>query len=254
MSIPDATQRFTSRVDNYARYRPGYPPEVLQLLQGACNLTPEMVIADIASGTGIFTKILLENGNEVFGVEPNTKMRQAGEAFLADYPRFRSIAATAEATTLPDASVHMVTAAQAAHWFDFAQARREFIRILRPGGWCVLLWNERQLDATPFLQAYERLLLDYGSDYRQVRHELTTARIHEFFAPSPFHSKTFVTQQEFDYLALEGRLLSSSYAPQQGDPNFQPMLNELNQIFDVHQNSGKIAFHYDTKVFFGKLT
>ncbi|MGB6676929.1 MAG: class I SAM-dependent methyltransferase, partial [Terriglobales bacterium] len=165
MPLQNATQRFSSRVDNYVRYRPGYPCEVLNLLKKDCDLATESVIADIASGTGIFTQMLLDNGNRAFGVEPNAEMRRAGEAFLQSYPRFTSIAGTAEATTLPERSVEIVTAAQAAHWFDREKAQREFIRILKPGGWCVLLWNERRTDSTHFLREYEQLLLTYGTDY-----------------------------------------------------------------------------------------
>src|SRR5271167_2853843 len=100
MPLADPTERFSSRVGNYVRYRPGYPTEVLELLKNECGLTPESVIADIASGTGIFTGMLVENGNRVFGVEPNDEMRRAGERLLGGYSRFTSIAGTAEATTL----------------------------------------------------------------------------------------------------------------------------------------------------------
>ncbi len=186
MAVQDSTQRFSSRVENYVRYRPGYPSAVIDLLKDECGLTPASVIADVASGTGIFTRMLLENGNRVYGVEPNSDMRKAGEESLRAYPRFTSVAGTAEATTLDDHSVDFVTAAQAAHWFDREKARREFIRICRPGGWTVLLWNERRTGSTPFLRAYEQLLLEYGTDYQDVRHERTTQQIETFFAPSRF--------------------------------------------------------------------
>ncbi len=175
MAVKDSTQRFSSRVGNYVRYRPAYPSAVLDLLKNECGLTPASVIADIASGTGIFTRMLLENGNRVFGVEPNADMRKAGEEFLRAYPQFTSVAGTAEATTLADHSVDLITAAQAAHWFDREKARREFIRICRPGGWTVLLWNERRTGSTPFLRDYEQLLLEYGTDYQDVRYERTIA-------------------------------------------------------------------------------
>src|ERR1700757_2139863 len=129
MPTIDPTQRFSSRVNNYVRYRPGYPPEVLEFLKKECGLTGNTVVADIASGTGIWTRWLLANGNKVFGVEPNEEMRKAGEKYLQDYPRFTSVAGTAEETTLADRSVGMVTAAQAAHWFDRVRARKEFVRI-----------------------------------------------------------------------------------------------------------------------------
>src|SRR5271156_834226 len=126
MPVSNATSRFSDRVENYVRYRPGYPPEALRALQAECGLTPQHALADIASGTGIWTRVLLENGNPVFGVEPNTEMRQAGERLLTGFPKFTSVAGTAEATTLADQSVDFVTAAQAAHWFDRARAREEF--------------------------------------------------------------------------------------------------------------------------------
>jgi SAM-dependent methyltransferase len=253
MVVKDPTGRFSSRVENYVRHRPGYPQEILPLLKTECGLTRGSVIADIASGTGIFTKLLLENGNCVFGVEPNADMRKAGEDFLASYPRFTSIAGSAEATTLPARSVDMVTAAQAAHWFDREKARREFVRILKPGGWTVLIWNERKTDSTPFLRGYEELLLAYGTDYSEVRHERTTAEIADFFAPSLFRSRVFEVRQEFDYAALEGRLLSSSYTPQPGHPTYEPMLRELRRIFGAHQTNGRVSLEYDTRVFFGQL-
>jgi SAM-dependent methyltransferase len=226
---------------------------VIALLKTACGLTPDCVIADIASGTGIFTRMLLESGSRVFGVEPNPEMRVAGEQFLAAYPKFTSVAGSAEVTTLPARSVDIITAAQAAHWFDRAKARREFVRILKPGGWTVLIWNERKTDGTAFLRDYEQLLLTYGTDYREVRHERTTAEIADFFAPATYHSRTFAICQELDYAALEGRLLSSSYTPQAGHPSYEPMLGKLQEIFDVHQVNGRVSLDYDTRVFYGQL-
>jgi SAM-dependent methyltransferase len=254
MPAPNPTQRFSSRVDNYVRYRPGYPAAVIDLLKKECGLTPSTMVADIASGTGIFTRMLLENGNRVFGVEPNAEMRKAGEEFLAAYEGFTSLEGTAEATTLPDDSVDLVTAAQAAHWFDLREARREFVRILKPGGWTVLLWNERRTDSTPFLRDYEQLLLRHGTDYQNVRHERTTGEIETFFSPSPFQVRSFDYQQQFDYTALEGRLLSSSYTPLADDVAYRPMLQELRKIFDSHQVGGRVAFGYDSQVFYGRLS
>jgi ubiquinone/menaquinone biosynthesis C-methylase UbiE len=253
MAVQDSSQRCSSRVGNYVRYRPGYPSAVLDLLKNECGLTPASVIADVASGTGIFTRMLLENGNRVYGVEPNSDMRKAGEDYLRSYPHFASVAGTAEATTLGDHSIDLVTAAQAAHWFDREKSRREFIRIGRPGGWTVLLWNERRTESTPFLRAYEQLLLEYGTDYQDVRHERTTEQIEIFFAPSPFQFRTFEYQQEFDYPALEGRLLSSSYTPSAEDNAYTPMLGELRRMFDAHQTDGRVAFEYDTRVYYGQL-
>jgi SAM-dependent methyltransferase len=253
MPASNATSRFSGRVENYIRYRPGYPPGVLKALQTECGLTSGHVIADIASGTGIWTRLLLENGNPVFGVEPNPEMREAGERLLAEFPEFTSIAGTAEATTLADQSVDFVTAAQAAHWFDRARSRREFARILKPGGWLVLLWNERLTDSTPFLRDYENLLLSFGTDYQDVRHERTTEAVNEFFDPAPFQARAFPKQQEFDYAGLEGRLLSSSYVPGPESPKHAPMLRELRRVFDAHAVAEQVICEYKTRLYFGRL-
>lgn len=253
MPVSNATSRFSDRVENYVRYRPGYPKDVLRALQNTCGLAPHHLIADIASGTGIWTRILLENGNHVFGVEPNAEMRQAGEQQLAGFPKFTSVAGTAESTTLPDNNVDFVTAAQAAHWFHRERAPREFRRILKPGGWLVLLWNERLTTANAFLREYEQLLLTYGTDYEDVRHERTTDAVNEFFDPAPFQERQFPMRQEFDYEGLEGRLLSSSYAPGPAHPNHEPMLRELRRIFDARNSAGRVAFDYKTRVYFGQL-
>jgi SAM-dependent methyltransferase len=250
---PAPTARFSDRVEDYVRYRPGYPPQIIELLRTDCGLRPEHVVADIASGTGAFTRLLLENGNPVFAVEPNAAMREAGDRLLQKFPNLISVAGTAEATTLRPGSADFVTAAQAAHWFDRERSRAEFARILKPGGWCILIWNERRTDATPFLLDYEQLLLTYGTDYKEVRHERTTAIIHEFFAPALYRERTFEMRQQFDLEGAAGRLLSSSYAPLAGHPNHAPMMQELSKIFDAHARAGKIEFEYNTRVFYGKL-
>jgi SAM-dependent methyltransferase len=253
MPSSNATSRFSDRVGNYVRYRPGYPLAVLEELKAECGLAPSHVVADIASGTGIWTRMLLENGNLIFGVEPNAEMRAAGERLLAAFPKFTSVAGTAEATSLADENVDFVSAAQAAHWFDRARARKEFVRILKPGGWLVLLWNERLTDSTAFLRDYEQLLLTYGTDYQDIRHEHTTAEVNEFFDPAPFQERAFAMRQEFDYAGVEGRLLSSSYAPGPDHPLNAAMLRELSRIFDSCSVEGRVAFEYKTRLYFGRL-
>jgi len=254
MPTTDSTQRFADRVENYIRFRPSYPPQVLETLRAECGMTKDAMIADVASGTGIFTRLLLENGNQVYGVEPNREMREAAERLLAGYPRFKSVTGTAEATTLAEQSVDLATAAQAAHWFDLPKARKEFARILKPNGFAVLLWNERCTDTTPFLREYEELLLQYGTDYEKVRHEHTTDKIGDFFSPTPFEQKVFDMRQEFDYAQLEGRLLSSSYAPGEGHPQHESMLRELRRLFDANQVDRRVGMDYLTRIYYGRLS
>jgi SAM-dependent methyltransferase len=252
--MSDPLKRFSTRVENYVKYRPGYPAGVIELLKAVCGLTSASLIADVGSGTGILSELFLKNGNTVFGIEPNAEMRLAAERLLRDYKQFVSLAAAAEATTLERESVDFVVAAQAFHWFNRNQARREFARILRRGGWVALIWNERRLDSTPFLQGYEDLLLRFGTDYAQVRHENVTGEIDEFFKPEPFEVKTLENAQHFDFESLKGRLLSSSYAPERDHLNFKPMLAELEELFAKHQQKGIVSFDYDTRVFYGHLS
>lgn len=251
----DPTRRFSSRVENYVKYRPGYPPVIVDLLRSECGLREHAVIADVGSGTGILAELLLKSGYTVLGVEPNAEMRAAGDRLLESYPGFTSVAATAEQTSLPDHSVDAVTAGQAFHWFDQTRARAEFARIVRRGGWVVLIWNERRPDATPFLAAYEQLLQQYAPDYANVSHrQVDDSVIGPFFAPSGYKLRTFPNVQSFDFEGLTGRLLSSSYAPDAGHPNHEPMITALRTIFDTYQQNGRVAFEYDTQVYYGQLS
>ena len=252
--IPDPTERFSNRVENYVRFRPDYPPGVLDVLRARCGLTPETAVADVGSGTGIFTRQLLANGNPVYGIEPNEKMRAAGAEFLAAFPRFHSVDGTAEATTLPNGSAGLITAAQAFHWFDRGRTRAEFTRILAPGGWLALIWNDRRLDRTPFLRAYEALLHDFGPDYLAVRHQhLDLPQVRDFVGGAEVTLTVLEHRQLLDYDGLEGRLLSSSYAPEAGHPLHEPMLRRLREIFDQYQANGTVALDYDTQVYCAPL-
>ena len=254
MTFEDAKQRFSNRAADYARYRPSYPPEVLPLLHKWGKLERHHVVADIGSGTGLLSKLFLDHGNPVIGVEPNAEMRAAGEEFLKSYKNFTSVAGSAEATTLPSDSVDFVVAGQAFHWFQPAPTREEFRRILKTEGRAIVLWNERLLDETPFLRKYEELLRKYGTDYARVHESYPRAeQMLEFFKPDEFTSHALPNFQEFDFEGLRGRLRSSSYAPMPGQPNFEPMMEELHRIFKEHQRHGKVRLEYRTHVYSGKL-
>jgi SAM-dependent methyltransferase len=254
MTFADAKKRFSNRAEDYARYRPGYPREALDLLHTRCGLKPEHAVADIGSGTGLLSKIFLDHGNRVFGVEPNAEMRSAGEEYLRAYANFTSVAGSAEATTLPAQSIDFVTAAQAFHWFDPEPTRREFQRILKPHGRVIILWNERLLHETAFLRDYEELLRRFGTDYARVHESYPRAeRMLGFFGANEFTSHTLPNAQEFDFAGLSGRLRSSSYAPAPDHPQFQPMIEQLQRIFAAHQKEGLVRMEYRTRVYAGKL-
>jgi SAM-dependent methyltransferase len=220
-ATPDPVERFSDRVENYVRYRPKYPAEALNILKQEVGLENHGSIADIGSGTGISAEMFLRNGNTVYGVEPNAPMRAAAERLLAHYPNFQSIDGSAEATTLPPNVVNAIVAAQAFHWFDVPRARQEALRILKPGGWGVLMWNTRRLDATPFLRAYENLLLEHGTDYARVRHDhVDPALVASFFGGS-YATRSAPNQQRLTREGLRGRLMSASYVPSAGSPRHE---------------------------------
>jgi SAM-dependent methyltransferase len=252
MKAQNVLTRFSDRVDDYVKYRPGYPTAVLQTLQSRCGLTASASIADIGSGPGNFARLLLENGNAVYAVEPNAEMRAAGQQLLGEFDNYHSVDGKAEETGLPGLSMDFVTAAQAFHWFDWPHAKIEFRRILRPGGWVVLIWNERITNSTPFLREYEDLLLEYGSDYKEVRHEISYKNIGDFFGEKQ-QEAGFQNRQVFDFDGLRGRLLSSSYAPDADSPRREPMLRDLGVLFDTHNQNGRVSFDYEVKMYFGQL-
>lgn len=243
------TSRFTDRVENYIKYRPSYPPEIIRYLKTEGILKNDSVIADIGSGTGISAELFLKNGDFVYGVEPNDAMREAAEKLIPAYSNFKNIKATAEETTLSDNSIDLIICAQAFHWFDIPKVKIEFKRVLKSTGRICLMWNERILDGNPFLIDYEKLLLKYGTDYKNVRHEnIDETRLNEFFTGG-YVRKTFPNKQVFDLAGVTGRLLSSSYTPQYDSPLYEPMLAELNEIFEKDQVNGLIEFLYDTNIY-----
>lgn len=250
----DSTQRFASRVENYIKYRPHYPVAVIDTLRSECQLTPACLVADIGSGTGNLAQLFLRNGNPVFAVEPNREMREAGERLMAKQPNFHSVAGRAEATTLADRSVDFVVSGQAFHWFERHKAAAEFRRILKSPGWVVLAWNKRDTAATPFMKAYDRLVRHYAADYAKVSHEqVNEAVLSDFFRARGYTSRSFHNLQRFDYEGLRGRLLSSSYTPEPGHPDYGPMLEELSKLFRAHQFDDRISLQYQTTVYYGQL-
>ncbi|MFH1066581.1 MAG: class I SAM-dependent methyltransferase [bacterium] len=240
------TELFTGRAKNYARYRPSYPREIIDVLVRECQLCPSSIVADIGSGTGILSRLFLDFGSAVFGVEPNQEMRQAAEKILKDYPSFKSVAGTAEATTLKNASVDFITAGQAFHWFDASLAWQEFPRILKPKGWVVLLWNGR-CKTTPFLKAYEKFLLTLGKEGT-----IDTKGVAKFFGGN-FSTKKFQHSQTLDCEGLKGYFLSRSYAPQKNHPSYLPTIKTLQALFEQHQINNRVTFEHETVMYYSRL-
>lgn len=250
--VPDATARFSGLVADYVRARPGYPPELAGRLAAACGWQGAVTIADVGSGTGLLAQVFLDAGHRVIGVEPNAPMRAAGDGLLGSHDGFSSVGGRAEATGLAAASVDLVSAGQAFHWFDQRLARAEFARILRPGGHVALVWNDRRLQATPFLRGYEALLVAHCPDYLKVVHRnVDEAALARFFAPAAPLNFVLDNRQVFDWEGLVARHLSSSFVPREDHTGHMAALRAL---WEQHQHDGLVEFEYDVRVTVGSLS
>ena len=249
-----STERFSTRAEAYREFRPRYPKEVVELLRRECGLTAEWVIADVAAGTGLLADIFLDNGNQVIAVEPNAAMRAVCEELEDKYPKLACVDGTAEATGLPDRSVDMITVGQAMHWFDLGKTRAEFARVLRPGGWCVVVYNHRKMGGDGFHDGYERILVEFGGDYRAVQSKhMTDERLAGFFAPSAMRCAVLPNFQDLTREGLEGRVLSSSYMPQEGHPRYAVMMDAIADLFARYATDGVVRMEYQTAVGWGRL-
>jgi SAM-dependent methyltransferase len=248
------TQRFTTRAESYVRSRPDYPAAVLEALEADCDLSATAQIADIGAGTGIFTEQLLKRGFSVVAVEPNEAMRDSLVVLLGRYPALRTVDGTAEATSLPPQSVDMIVVAQAFHWFDPVATRREFTRVLRPGGSVALLWNLRDTESTPFLRGFDALLLRYAPEYPRLKTETVNESVlQSFFEPNGFKASTLYHEQRFDLLRLQELVRSTSYAPDIDHPNHAPMMTTLSDLFAAHESGGAVHIRYTVRLFCGRL-
>lgn len=223
-------------------------------LYGNAGFSPDVEIADIGAGTGIFTRLLLERGSRVTAVEPNREMREALEQALGASANLRISPGSAEATELAGGSIDFIVSAQAFHWFDRDAARSEFRRILRPAGLAALVWNTRPTSGTPFLEAYEQLMHRYGTDYGQVNHRnLSIDEMTAFFRPGTMRRLVFDNPLKYDYESLCGRMLSSSYIPTQGHPNHEPLMTAFREMFDQYEEDGRVIIAYETELYIGEV-
>ena len=253
MDDADSTRRFSNRAKLYAKYRPGYPKVLISFFKDELNLSPLHVIADVGSGTGLLSKLFLDNGNLVYAVEPNMEMRQTAESFFNKNPKFHSINGMAEHTTLDSHKIDFITVAQAFHWFNKELTKQEFKRILKPNGEIVIVYNDRK-KTDGFMQEYERLLLKYAPNYKEQTHQdVSEEEIADFYGNKVFGKKCFDNYQSLDFEGFKGRLMSSSFIPMElsSQPNVD---KELKETFHKCQEEGKIRFEYLTVVWYGKIT
>jgi SAM-dependent methyltransferase len=250
----DPTERFGERVEDYVRWRPGYPEAVVRVVEEAGLLPAGSVVADLGSGTGLLARVFLDAGYEVLGVEPNDAMRRAGEQALSDHPSFRSVAGRAERTGLADRSVDVVVAGQAFHWFEPRAARTEALRICRRRPAAALIWNLRRHSASALMEGYDTLVRRWSDEGERVTHQKVTGRaLDEFFGNRRHRTTSLDHHQVLDREGLRGRLLSSSYAPSRGDPRCDAIMVELDALFERCRRGDTVEFLYETRIHLGDL-
>ncbi len=246
----DSKERFTNRVNDYRKYRPNYPEELIGVIKEICSLNDESIVADIGSGTGIMTEILLPHFRKVYAVEPNANMRIAAEQQYSSNQKFVSINGSAEGTTLSSNSIDLIISAQAFHWFDRSLSKREFQRILKPNGWVVLVWNTRVISGDPFHIELEEFLRRETPEYGKIHHKnIDIKTLCEFFSQKEIVSKELPNHQILDWDGMKGRFLSASYIPAPGQPGHEFIVDGLKKIFLKHQSNGNVTLKYVTEMY-----
>lgn len=254
MTSSDSTVRFSDRVEAYLAGRPRYPATLVTHLEAVGALPARGDVADIGVGTGLSAEPFLAAGHRVIGVEPNAPMRAAGAEYLARFRAYDARDGTAEATGLAPASFDLIVAGQAFHWFDPAGFRMESLRVLRPGGWAALIWNDRDLAGTPFLAGYEALLVEYGNDYPAIRyrHQGTDA-IPVYFGGRAPQPAEFRHARSMDWSAIAALAGSASYLPAAGKPRHDELMAALRGLFDAQSTGGAIEMRYTCRVHAARL-
>jgi ubiquinone/menaquinone biosynthesis C-methylase UbiE len=251
--MKDNTKRFSDRVDNYQRFRPSYKDETIDYIFDNFGLSKKSVLADIGSGTGIFTEKILQKCKKVYAVEPNTEMRTAAEKRLSINKSFQSINGTSENTTLDNESIDAITVAQAFHWFNIEDTKKEFKRILKKDTFVFLIWNNRVTN-TPFLKEYEEILVNKIPEYTEVNHNNITEDIIKTFLIRDYSKVIFRNNQIFDLEGVFGRLSSSSYTPKQDTKEYEIIKEAIINAFNKYSTDGVISFNYNTEIYSGKIT
>lgn len=241
---------FGDKVADYQASRPDYPPALFeQLAQG---LGAAAAIGDLGAGTGLLTEGLLARGWRVWAIEPNEGMRAACDRRLGGRPGYRSAAGSAEAVPLPDASLDLLTAAQAFHWFQIEAARAEALRVLKPGGQVALIWNDRA--DTPLHRALNEIFARHGG---ARRYALLAAedrgQLDRFFLSAPPQQWQWPHAHRLDVRGLLSLVFSRSYMPRPDSPAGQAAASELLALFErLAEADGRVEVAYTTVLFLGR--
>lgn len=241
--MANTVERFDGRAEDYDRYRERYDArELLTLLREWSGLTPDWLIADVGAGTGMLADVFLANGNRVIAIEPNAGMRAACTRLHEGERRLEIRDGTAEATGLPDASVDVVANGRALHWFDVKAAMQEFKRVLRPGGWLVVVAGGRTERGREANEALTRMLQEFTGDlmYREKAYKVY-GDVKDLFNGSEYRHYERGGEMRMNWDQLRGMTLSLSHAPLVDDPRFPRFENLLRDYFDRYQKDGVVT-------------
>ena len=256
LDVLDTKNRFSNKDENYVKYRPHYPKELIEFMQQKGLIKKGYKIGDIGAGTGKFTELLLQYGYSVIAVEPNGPMLEACKKIYGHYNDLTCLNGSSEHTKLSDISVDLITTAQAFHWFKMDETKKEWMRILKPDRYVALIWNSRikGKNASSFQKEYENLVTKFGKGYTRMQKNFQVQeKINILFEKNGYKEFHTPYSQTFDFEELKGRLLSSSYTPQPEDEIYPEMIAALKDLFDKHQIEDQIQIDYDTELSYGKL-
>lgn len=244
-------ERFTGRTEDYSRSRPNYPDEITGILEREKAISSDSIVADVGSGTGKLAMLFLEHGYRTICVDPNPEMRSRAAMDLRGYPNASILDGTAENTGLDEHSIDLVVAGQAFHWFDPVETRKEFSRILKPGGQVALIWNDRIQAPGSFNDEYERICVEYSNGYHKSGSQaLDSSVIREFFGDS-MKKFTMENASRQDLEGIRGRYLSASYALPPSDRRYGEAMVEIGNAFSRHSSDGMVSLMYETRLFLG---
>lgn len=248
------TEKFTGKADIYAKYRPSYPSEYIDYLISYNNLTPDAVVADIGSGTGKLTRLLLERNLKVLAVEPNNHMRSVAEAELNEIPGYISMKGTAEGTGIDEESVDLITVAQAFHWFDAEKFKLECRRILKPDANVALVWNCRDFSNSLNVEN-EDICRKYCASFNGFHNgfgDMPQLDI-QFYREGKYDYQEFACSLAYDLDGFIGRNLSASYAPGETEEHYSGFVEAIAQLFKKYMREGIVLVPIKTRSYIGMV-